>query len=326
MRHAYESFLLVPASHLNELKVATTTDKNCSDVNGWTVSKQRGINFNYNAQNIDRKTDSSRYCMYEGNDLLVGQNEFNAGFIHEVGHNTERDPKRYSIRNDFRDLFGWNHADQPLGTVKDRKLVDKIAACCEIPFESGLSNESQNIGMDVVHIMLKEHYSSLKMCAHNEIERLSLITKILKQLKRKNSITFKHVSVEDLAPKLAHSKVSEVACSGIEKNIPFCFERPNHPCPVRQIHEGSENDEWYSYNGNARNEKYSNYAFKNPAESFAEMYACYFLTEGKKLPNKHRVWFEANIPEARDFIKQKRSDYKHKFQFYKGRYHKRKLI
>jgi hypothetical protein len=56
------------------------------------------------------------------------------------------------------------------------------------------------------------------------------------------------------------------------------------------------------------------------------MYACYFLTEGKKLPNNHRVWFEANIPEARDFIKQKRSDYKHKFQFSKGRYHKRKLI
>ena len=73
-------------------------------------------------------------------------------------------------------------------------------------------------------------------------------------------------------------------------------------------------------------QKYSNYAFRTPSECFAEMYACYFLTNGKKLPKDHRDWFEANIPDAKETFERQKLKDKHKFQVSKGHYYKRNLI
>ena len=222
---------------------------------------------NYNSESIETTTSSKRYCMYEDNDFLVEQNEFNVGIIHEVGHNTERDPKRYSTRNDFRDLFGWNHADHHLGTRKDRKLVDEIIACCgEKPFVPDISSEFQQIGMKVIHDILSQdkYYNKLSVFdkGYNPENKqlLAIINKILASYQSETII--KDADIDVLAKQYARSKLFEVACLGVESNIPFCHERPDYPCPEKQIHEGYKNQEWYFYKGSARKQKYSNYAFR----------------------------------------------------------------
>ena len=113
---------MLPQSHLDELKVVTTTGINVKRCKGYTLPQNRGIDVDYDKNNLNRIIEKdNEYLMYDGNDLMIGENEFKGVLIHEIAHNTERIPKKYSTLNKFRDLFGWNHADHHLGTRKDRK-------------------------------------------------------------------------------------------------------------------------------------------------------------------------------------------------------------
>lgn len=199
--------------------------------------------------------------MYEDNDFLVEQNEFNVGIIHEVGHNTERDPKRYSTRNDFRDLFGWNHADHHLGTRKDRKLVDEIATCCgKDSFVPGISSEYEKIGKEIIFSLLNDHYNNLFMTGLNRSRRLHVIKIAMQSFKSRLNVD--DIEFDKLSKMYSQSKIFIAACAGVETNDPWKLEKENIPCPEKQIHEGYKNQEWYFYKGSARKQKYSNYAFR----------------------------------------------------------------
>lgn len=101
---------------------------------------------------------------------------------------------------------------------------------------------------------------------------------------------------------LSKSNLLIVACKGVVDKEPWLYETANAPCPTFQIHETRRDYPWVQYRGNSRDFKYSRYAFKNPRESFAEMYASYFASGGTKMVPEHKVWFENNVQDAKETL------------------------
>jgi len=279
-RQLYDIMLKLPPSHVAQIKVITTSNPiNGSGGRAWPGNGH--IHLRYVGKN---DVETGLYTSSK-NDKMRGLNLNETTTLHEMAHVLDIGEK-YSRTPAFRGLSGWKEYSR----ADMWKILDTIIENSPKPYPANAkTGEKEFVDM----AMMQTFRLGVKK---DKADFVPNTVDIVAETKRH----FSHTDIDAqsntrLRNKLERADAYHRCLNAHALAMPWSRQQARSGYKVTKgvhIHEGYEGKSWYSYNHSARASKYSDYQFRTPGEEFAELYAVYHATDGKKVDPARRAWFE----------------------------------
>ncbi len=324
VQHAYKTYLVLPQSDLDLIRVVMTfnTKNGCGGAAYSRGGKTMGMYYvDYTDSNINR-TEKGEHTENK-KDTRTGLVLTDMTFAHELGHIVDlAQATPYSSTDDFRKISGW---EEHIGVDNIYKgILDSV----ETPWAGDMDENEKTVAESTAKRMLNERASNEAMADvvikdevlnnYNEPEKntgkrsfgeavADFFTNIFGGNKKAGR------TADNLIKILKKSDLIKHIQRGFSNNTPW-YSGELFKGMRRQIHEGYENQGWYSFANEAwKGGKISKYQFRDPKEEFAETYASYHVAspKGSKTPAKLKAWFESKgLDKADDIAGNQTADHK----------------
>ncbi|MCL2324981.1 MAG: hypothetical protein FWC40_00550 [Proteobacteria bacterium] len=281
-KRVYKCLLLLPPSHVAQVKDITTTNTT-RGTSGAAVANLGVINIDYIDSDPDRIVGTT-YCD-DPKDAQFNLPLLDTTIVHEIGHVVDAGKSpRYSEDPGFRKISGWK--DEGQDAVK---LAKAIEGCATTPY-ANVSIVEEPIAKKGAELMLKD-----EVVRESDIE--DRVKKAFKELKMDEAgspnrglptYNIGCRSAQDLTKVLEKSTVYQHIIRSWASKSPW--KKGLQADMKRQIHQGYKNSSWYSFDNAAFVDKISQYQLRDPGEEFAEVYATYHVAnpKGDKLKAAHK--------------------------------------
>ncbi|MCL2325034.1 MAG: hypothetical protein FWC40_00815 [Proteobacteria bacterium] len=283
VKGVYRSLLLLPPSHWPQINGITTT--NTTTGTGGSANKNSGcLKVDYQEAAPKKLVSSTSYC--DKGDAQHKLSLLDTTVVHEIGHVIDKGD-RYSGDPVFRAISGWENKGMA-DNANAPALRTAIEGCAQVAYPTLLTGERGIVEKGAE--LLIENKSADPGDIQTQLDQAySDLTK------DPAGQTGSFRSSGDLATELTNNCTvyNHILRSWANKSP---WMRGKRSDMNRQIHQGYNNDVWYSFNNAAYDKKISKYQLRDPGEEFAELYATYHVAKpkGKGLKQDHINWIIAN--------------------------------
>ena len=295
IQHVYRTYLRIPESDLKIIRSILTFDTESGIPAGGSKCESSMYFVKYN----DSQTENVEDGLYTDSDALIndsrkGLNLTDMTIAHELGHLVDA-KGNYSSQREFRDLNGWEERPNP--SSESNRAFSAIRNACNDPYITSLNTLEKTIAENCGIRAVKE--------IADEESIINIITDELMKLNKDGNYEGGRTNT-NLITILKSSHVFSILPKLWANRSPWMKIEPINNMKY-QIHQGYDDECFYSYNTDALKNKISKYQFRDPKDDFAETYATFFVANpiGSKTPPKHREWFMKEIrdPETNQILK-----------------------